>query len=501
MSHATTTPDRPLRTRAALGELIALALPIIGMTVSRMLMGFVDFVMVSALGTAAQAAISPATLFVFVLCCLGMGVAQATQTFVSQAEGRGEPHRAAGYTWQSLYIALAVGLLTLPVVVTTPTWFGLIARLGRHTPEVTALEIEYLRIALWSLVPSILCVGMEGFFNGIQRPRVALLAVVAALAVNVVGNWLLIFGQLGFPRMGIGGAALATVIGWWVRTAILTAALLAPGINDRYGTRRALALRLEMLGGLLRVGGPTGLQWLIDIGSWTVFMMLIIPPLGLPALAATNIGLQLMHLSFMPALGLGVALCSQVGFAIGARRSAEARQRANVALAVNAVYMGAVGLLFLALRDPLMRLFTTDPAVIAAGGWVLIWAAVFQVFDAMGITFMNALRGAGDTRWPAILMAVCCWGVFVAGGCATVTWAPEWGLNGPWAMCTLYIMLVGVGLWWRWAAGRWEALAIFSPAVPAGGPAGTVPGEPPRTTKTPAEAPLAGLSSVGEVAS
>ena len=92
---------------------------------------------------------------------------------------------------------------------------------------------------------------------------------------------------------------------------------------------------------------------------------------------------------------------------------------------------------------------------------MLIWAALFQIFDAMGITYMNALRGAGDTRFMAILMAVCCWGIFVAGGYATVALAPGWGLNGPWSMCTLYIIVVGVVLWWRWHGQRWRAIRLF----------------------------------------
>lgn len=442
-------------------ELLRLALPIMLMTVSRMLMGFVDFVMVSQLGTAAQAAISPATLFVFVLACIGLGIATAVQTFVAQSDGRGEPRQAGAYAWQPLYLAGIGAVIVLPFALTTSSWFGWIARAGAHTAEVAALEVEYIRIALWTLVPAMICVGLESFFNGIQRPRVTLLAVVVALVVNALGNWVLIFGHWGAPPLGVTGAAIATLIGWWVRAGILTLAILQPSIDERFNTRHALAFCWPKMAGLLRVGGPTAVQWLVDIGSWAVFMTLIMPPLGLAAMAATNIGIQLMHLSFMPAVGVGIALCSQVGFAIGERKPEQAVLRTRTALRACAVYMGLVGLLFWLARRPLIELFNDEPAVVAAGSYVLIWAAVFQVFDAMGITYSSALRGAGDTRWPAMLMAVCCWGVFIGGGVAASHWVPEAGLNGPWAMCTLYIILVGLGLGARWHRGAWRRIRLF----------------------------------------
>ncbi len=446
-------------------ELLHLALPIVGLTVSRMLMGFVDFVMVSWLGTDAQAAISPATLFVFAVGCAGMGVATAVQTFVSQAAGRGESHEAGGYAWQSLYIAVALTVVVGPAAIVADTWFAWLARLAGHPAQIIPLEVEYVRIALWSALIAVMTVGLEGFFNGIQRPRVALVAALVALAVNTLGNWLLIFGNLGFPRMGIAGAAVATVIGFGARTLVLVVAMLDPTIDQQYHTRRSLLFRWDKLKGLLGVGGPTAVQWILDLGSWVVFLGWIIPAFGLVAMAATNVGLQLLHLSFMPAIGIGIALCSQVGFAIGQGRPEEARLRTRVALGVTVGYMGVAGLLFLLARGPLIALFNADPTVIAAGSVVMIWAAIFQVFDAMGITYMNALRGAGDTRFPAVVMAVCCWGVFVGGGVVAARLVPSWGLSGPWGACTLYIVLVGVALWWRWRGHAWQRIRLFEGAA------------------------------------
>lgn len=449
-----------LRRRDVTASLLVLALPIIGMTISRMLMGFIDFAMVSRLGTTAQAAISPATTFVFVISCIGMGIANGVQTFVSQADGRGKPHLAGAYTWQSFYVAGAVGLLSFPLAATVEVWFGWIAALGQHSPELVRLEVEYIRIALWSIAPSIVCIGLNGFFNGVQRPGIALIAVIASLVVNAFGNWLLIFGNWGFPELGVAGAAIATVIGWIVRAAVMFAAMLLQSFHEQYRTRTTWRYDHQKMRELMSIGIPTSVQWLVDIGAWLVFMMIIVPPLGATVLAASNVGLQYMHLSFMPAVGLGIALSSKVGFAIGEKRPEEAVLYTSVAAKLMVLYMGAVGVLFYALRHQLIWLFNDDPAVLEAGASVLIWAAIFQVFDAMCITYMNALRGAGDTRWPAVLTFVCCWVIFVGGGIACAKWLPQFGLNGPWAMCTLYITVLGLALWWRWAGGGWRQIDL-----------------------------------------
>ena len=447
--------------RGPTAQLLVLALPIMAMTVSRMLMGFIDFVMVSQLGTTAQAAISPCTMLVFTIACLGMGIAHSAQTFVSQADGRGEPHRAGGYAWQSLYFAGIAALIAWPVAVTTPHWYGVIGRLGSHTDGMLALEIEYTRIAMWWVPLGVLSMGLDGFFMGIQRPRVTLIAVLASLVTNAVGNYALIFGHLGFPEMGMAGAAIATVVGWGVRAAILVLAILAPDMHSRYNTRRSLAWSPENMRGMFRVGGPTALQWLVDIGAWLVFLAVIMPSYGVEVAAASNAGLQFMHLSFMPALGIGIALCSQVGFAIGAGKPEEAVAKSKIAMRLTGIYMGAIGLLFVFGGRWLIWLVNKDPAVIDAGVWVLIGAAIFQIFDAMCITYTNALRGAGDTRWPAAAFLVCCWVIFIGGGKLVAWLAPGLGLIGPWAMCALYIVVLGLLLRYRWYGGHWRKIRLF----------------------------------------
>ncbi len=155
--------------------------------------------------------------------------------------------------------------------------------------------------------------------------------------------------------------------------------------------------------------------------------------------------------------------------------------RARLGMWVNGAFMGLVGLVFLVARYPLMNLMsvdpatgTSDPAVVRIGADILIWAAVFQVFDAAAITYMNALRGAGDTKWPAMMVVLNCWFVFIGGGYLMSRLVPQWGVHGPWMMCTVYIILYGLALWWRFSRGAWRRIDLFGDRPAAGFPAASV---------------------------
>jgi MATE family multidrug resistance protein len=266
--------------------------------------------------------------------------------------------------------------------------------------------------------------------------------------------------------MGIRGAAVGTVLAWAVRAAVLGWAFLDRDLGATHGSRAGMRFSPVKTAGLVRVGGPTALSQFSDIGSWVVFMNLILPLYGTIATAASNVALQLMHLSFMPAFGLGLALSSQVGHALGEGRPEIARMRARVAFRIAVGYMGGLGAIYLLARGPMVRAFNPDPAVVRAGGVVMVWAAAFQLSDALCAVYSSALRGAGDTRVPAIFAAANCWIVFVAGSWAAARWAPGWGLSGPWGACTAYITFLGVFLALRWRSGAWMKIRLFDEGEP-----------------------------------
>jgi MATE family multidrug resistance protein len=437
------------------------ALPNVGMTLGRLLIGVTDFVMVSLLGTDAQAAIAPATFLVFVIMCVGMAIAGTVTTFSAQAFGRGDRREAGAYAWQSLYLAAGFTLLCGPLMGCMEPLFGLFD----HAPAVHRMEVDYCRIAVWSMGPSIAVAGLNGFFVGVQRPMVGFYSVLVALLWNRVGNYALIFGKWGFPALGVRGAAVATVGAWTVRAGIMLVIFLQRGVDEEFQTRGAYAPSAARMRRLIAVGAPSAAQWLLDIGAWFLFLTYLIARFGTGAMAAANVCWQYMQVSFMPAIGVGLALCSLVGCAIGEGRPGLALYRSRIALVITSVYMGAAGLLFCLARRPLMQLLSDDPAVIALGAGMLVWVGIFQVFDGLFHVYHNALRGAGDTRGPAVAVALTCWGIFLLGGWAAVRWAPGLGYHGPWLACTAYIVVLGLVLWRRFERGGWRRIRLFEAAA------------------------------------
>jgi MATE family multidrug resistance protein len=437
----------------------------IGMMVSRQLVNFIDTFMVSMLGTGAQAAIAPSTILLFTISCLGMGIAQSIQTFVSQADGRGEAHLGGSYAWQSIYLGLIAGVLALPFILGVPTWVGAIASFAGAAPEIAQLEIEFLSIAMWIVAPVTVTAGLEAFYNGISRPRVALMAILASLVTVTVGNYALIFGHWGFPAMGMKGAAVSTLLSWCVRMGVLMVPLFFREMDERYRTIRDWRPRLDRLRELFLLGWPISLQWLVDIGAWAVVLSILIPPFGAVDMAAATIALQYMHVSFMPALGIGMALTTQVGNAIGAGQPETAVARVRVALRLIVGWMGVMGLVFLVAGRPLALAWTQfDPqateALVDATVKVLVWCGIWQVFDALCITYSFALRGAGDTRVPTLLFAGCCWGIFITGGWAITRFAPELGAPAIWSAGAAYITVLGLLLQRRFRNGAWRSIQL-----------------------------------------
>jgi MATE family multidrug resistance protein len=261
--------------------------------------------------------------------------------------------------------------------------------------------------------------------------------------------------------MGIRGSAVATVIAWGIRLAMMLTVFLSQEFDRTFKTRRHWRLDIERLREVFAMGFPIGLQWFLDVGAWFVFLTIIMAKFGTVVMAASNIALQFMHLSFMPAIGIGIAVNSLVGHAIGARRQDLAVRHARIGLLVMMSYMLAIAAFYLLARRWFIGLLSSDAAVIAAGAGVLVWAAVFQAFDALGINYIFALRGAGDTKWPSIMVIFHCWVTFIGGAYLVMHFAPGLGLHGPWMMCTLYIMLLGLSLWRRWRRGEWKKIKLF----------------------------------------
>jgi len=477
-----------------MGEVLTLAAPAALSMVNVTIMQFVDGVMVARLiGTTAFGATFIAGILSFVPLSLAMGICSVVNTFVAQNYGARRRRRCSQYAWSGLYLGLLFAVAMLPLVVFGRWIFenvaALIVRLGGE--PTSALELGYQTVYFRILVVGAglrLVTGViERYFYGIHRPAVVYGVSAAALVANIAGNYVLITGWWIFPKLGLAGAALGTVLAWGAAAGLMLAAFLSRREHAEFSTRHTWRPKPALCRNILRVGFPAGVQFCNDIFSWSVFNVFLVGHFGKVHRAASAAAVRYLHVSFMPAVGVGIACAALVGRYIGAGRPDLARRRAHAALLLALTYMGLCGLAFFAFRVPLIQVFAkvggsaeTSAAelaeIVRIGAWVLVCAAVFQCFDAISITFVGALRGAGDTLWPMLMTFALSWVVMFGGGVAMVRLAPALTSIGPWIAASAYVIILGLVMTWRFESGAWRKIDLLGPAPAAAPlPAGPVP--------------------------
>ncbi len=444
-------------TRAGLREILGLASPIIASMASFTVMGFVDTWMVSLVGTAEVAAAMPGAIIAFTITALPLGMTRCVSTFAAQTIGRGDPRSGAAFAWQGIHFGLIVGMACLLLLPFAAIFFSLFG----HEPEVVLLEVDYFRVRVWGIGLSVIIGALSGFFYGIHRPRIPLIGVLTANVTNVVLNYAFIFGHWGAPRLGLAGAGLAMVLSFVVQIGVLLSFFLSASYCTEFSTRTAWRPDWTRMRQLLHIGWPAGAQSAIDVLGWGLLIIMLVGRFGKEHLAASNIAIQYMMISFMPAMGLSQALSALVGRYIGEGKLETAVQRVFEALFLCLVYVGLMGVFFFIFRFSLIAVFSTEPLVIQLGANILLCAVAFQLFDGLGITFFGALRGAGDTHWPAGFTVFVLIAVFTPLSLGSVAYTNLESL-GPWLAGTVNVILLGLGFWWRFAQGTWREIDIFA---------------------------------------
>jgi MATE family multidrug resistance protein len=459
---------------SALRELLTLAAPTVLVMTSYTAMQMVDALMVSKLGPVYIAAQGNGGMLTFVPMSFVMGLNSVVSTYVSQHLGAGSLKAAPKYAWAGLWISLFAWLMLLPLIFVLGPLFSLTS----DDPQLVALETSYARILLFGGFINMGGRAIAHFFYGAHRPIIVLFAVVAANVTNVFANYVLIFGKFGMPELGLEGAAYGTLLGITIELAIPLVVFLGPKLNRELGTRAAWRFDRRAIRDILRIGWPAGLQSGNEIVCWGVFMVYLVGLFGDLQSAAGWIALRYMHMAFMPAFGISFAVAAIVGKYMGAGQPGTAESRAWLALRVSTIYMAVCALFFVAFRRSLVEFYIAPEATAAerallldVGMKLLICAATFQVFDAIGITLTGALRGAGDTLWPGVITAILSWTVIVGGGYAIAVFVPDWGAVGPWIAAAAYIFLLAVMLLGRFMLGPWRSMKL----VDTGGGATTGP--------------------------
>lgn len=439
-------------------EVMMMSWPIILGSLSYTVMEFCDKWMVAYLGTEALAAVGSAGLWSYTLSTMLLGVVGCVSTFAAQSLGRGHKQDCARYAWQGIYLSVMAGVLALML---WPASGALFRAMG-HSEVVTGMELSYFRIRLLGYIPMAWGTALAAFFQSVNRPRIPMYAAMAGNASNLVLNYLLIFGKFGFPCWGIAGAAVATVFSQVLQTGIQHVVFMSRAYDAEYGTRSAYPFDFSRLRELFRIGWPSGMSMFLDIFNWGIFTSFLVGHFGDVSLAAHNVALSFMHLSFMPAVAVNQGIAVIVGQWVGRGDIPRARARTYTAIRLCILYMFVMGLGFAAFGETLIgRVFSSDPGVIDLGRKLLLLAALFQAFDAINIVSLGALRGAGDTRWIMWAMFTAAYVFFLPLALVLAFWV-HGGAFGAWVGATVYIILLSGVLFYRFYSGHWRHINIFT---------------------------------------
>lgn len=427
-------------------------------------MHFVDRVFLSWYSEVSLAASLPAGATAWIFISVFLGTAGYVTTFVSQYDGAGQPHRIGAAIWQGNYFSLiATALLAVVALIAEPlfTFVG-------HDPEIRREEIICFQVLVLGGGGFIFSASLSAFYSGRGWTKLVMWVNVAGALLNGLLDYVWIFGKWGFPEWGIFGATLATVVAPWAMSIFYFGLLFLPHNRRDYHTLSASRFDRELFTRFIRFGLPSGLQFMIDVFAFTVFLLLV-GRIGKMELAASNVAFAVNQLAFMPMVGLSMGTAVLVGRYVGAGFPEFAARSVSSAYRMTVGYMVVFSLFVVAFPEPILAAFhPSDDArafeEIAILTTRLLWfVAAYSVLDASIIIFVSALKGAGDTAWVlGIMVVVAVTVLIVPVFVACVVFGA--GIYAAWTFLSVYVCVLAVSYWLRYRTGKWKSMRVIEHA-------------------------------------
>lgn len=445
---------------------IVLALPLIIGQVSQMLIGVADTVMIGQLGVVPLAASSFANTIIHLPFMFGIGMSIAVAVRVSQARGANDPEAARAALRHGLYVTLGLGVLTVLFALALLPWFPCF---GQDAAVVERASAYFVILAV-SMIPAMATMAVKSHFDAMNRPWPAFWVMLGGVGLNIALNWVFIYGNLGAPALGLEGAGLATVL---ARIATLVGLLIlcrkmpsfAGWVPNRWLRRPGWAAMRS----LVKIGLPTSLQLLAEVGAFVAATVLI-GTTGVEALASHQVAITCAATVFMVPLGLSQALTVRIGESWGAKTYERWRPIVMSGWLLGIAFSVASAIVFLTANDSIARAFLpTEPETAAAVAGLLLVAAAFQVGDAFQIISAGGLRGLNDVNVPTCVAVFAYWVVSLPVGWCWMRYAGM-GVNGMWWGITIGLSLtaviLGLRLWAKTSPRRFsEHEAAPAPAA------------------------------------
>ncbi|MDP3452037.1 MAG: MATE family efflux transporter [Bacteroidales bacterium] len=381
---------------------IKMAIPVMLTQAGQVTVHLADNIMVGQLGTAELASVSFANSILILGMVFGIGFTQGLTPHIGQNFGRGDHSQVAALLKNSLFLNLAVSLLLTFAMVTAGKFMGFMGQ----TEQVVSLGRDYYNTMIFSMVPFLLFFGLRQFSEGIGITRYAMYITLFCNFLNVLLNWILIFGNLGFESMGVKGAAIATLISRLLMLIIFIVIFIKFKCYNRYiALFSAPLIQMSMVRRVLKTSIPLSFQNLVEITAFSMSAIMV-GWLGEVPLASHQIAMSMSSFSFMLALGIGAAATIRVSHQYGYGDFKSMRSAGFASVHISVALMSICGIAYILLRNYIPIVFSQDIQVRALAANLLIVAALFQIFDAIQLASLACLRAVDDVKIPLFLSVI-----------------------------------------------------------------------------------------------
>lgn len=442
-------------------ELLAVALPMIVSAACDGVMTFTDRLFLAKVGSEQMNASLAGGIALQMLTFFFIGLIGYTTALTAQYMGAGEKHNSSRTTFQGILITLFAWPL---IILTKPYLTSLFGWL--NTPESQiAYQIEYVSILAWGVIFTLLRHTLSCYFVGIGRTKIVMQATIAAMLTNVVLDYVLILGKLGFQPMGITGAALATVSGSVVATVMLLTVYLSHKNNLEFSVSKSFRFSAGIMKRLIYFGSPAGFELFLNFIAF-FFMVALFQSRGDVASTATTIMFNWDMVSFIPLLGIETSVTSLVGRYMGAGRPQVAHRAALSGIKTGIIYSVLILMLFMFIPKVLVMVFQPDipseifnKAIPTAVSMIRI-ASLYVLAEAVLVAIIGALRGAGDTHFTMMVSVAAHWAfVPILYLCLNIL---NMSVPFSWFMLVLFFLVFSLILVLRFRSGKWKKIKVIS---------------------------------------
>jgi MATE family multidrug resistance protein len=448
--------------RPSLRALLVLAGPLVLARATQAVITACDAAFAAPLGSDELTAVTTGGLNTFFFIILPMGTVFIVQSYAAQLKGKGELAAARRYAFYGLAVAAIAGVVALAAIPLIGPLLDI-----PYDGKLHDLMTYYMIIRLTSVAAVVGTEALGAWYGGLGNTWMQMVAGIVAMLANVLLAWMLIYGHLGAPAMGVPGAALASVLASWLGFAVIALAFWRGWGVPGGAIKGALGLRRDELKRVARFGLPNGINWFLEFAAFQLFLNGVMPDLGKIALGSLTVVMAINSVAFMPAFGLASSGAVLAGQAIGAGDKDAVWPHVRLTLIVTASWMVAVALAYLAAPREILGWFAPPDhhdELIEMGRTMLIVAAGWQIFDAVAMTLTETLRAAGDTTWSAGARLVLAWVVFAP----TAFLAVRVFGGGPGAAMgclVMYLALLAGALAWRFKSGAWRRIQLIEPQL------------------------------------